>query len=70
MLSTQRMINCPNSECNHPFNLVSDTICDRCQTPLVYRYLWATGNQAAQIPLQTKVANRYEVIKPQIWLDT
>jgi protein phosphatase len=70
MLSTQRIINCPNSECDQPINSVGDTICDRCQTPLIYRYLWATGNQAAQIPPQTKVADRYEVIKPQIWLDT
>jgi protein phosphatase len=70
MLSTQRIINCPNSECDQPFNSVGDTICDRCQTPLIYRYLWATGNQAAQIPPGTKVADRYEVIKPQIWLDT
>lgn len=70
MLSTQRIINCPNSECDQPINSVGDTICDRCQTPLIYRYLWATGNQAAQIPPETKVADRYEVIKPQIWLDT
>ncbi len=70
MLSTQRIINCPNSECDQPLNSVGDTICDRCQTPLIYRYLWATGNQAAQIPPGTKVADRYEVIKPQIWLDT
>ena len=70
MLSTQRVINCPNSECDQPINSVGDTICDRCQTPLIYRYLWATGNQAAQIPPGTKVADRYEVIKPQIWLDT
>lgn len=70
MLSTQRIINCPNSECDQPINSVGDTICDRCQTPLIYRYLWATGNQATQIPPETKVADRYEVIKPQIWLDT
>ncbi len=70
MLSSQRVINCPNSECDHPFNSVGDAICDRCHTPLIYRYLWATGNQAAEIPPGTKVADRYEVIKPQIWLDT
>jgi protein phosphatase len=70
MFSTKRVINCPNPECDQPLNCVGDTICDRCHTPLIYRYLWATGNQAAQIPPETKVANRYEVIKPQIWLDT
>ncbi|MTJ51484.1 serine/threonine-protein phosphatase [Anabaena sp. UHCC 0253] len=70
MLSTQRIINCPNLECDQPINAVGDTICDYCQTPLIYRYLWATGTQAAEIPPGTKVADRYEVIKPQIWLDT
>jgi protein phosphatase len=70
MLSSQRIINCPNSECEQPFNSVGDAICDRCHTPLIYRYLWATGNQAVEVPLGTKVADRYEVIKPQIWLDT
>ncbi|BAZ85512.1 protein phosphatase 2C domain-containing protein [Dolichospermum compactum] len=70
MFSTQRVINCPNPECDQPLNAVGETICDRCYTPLIYRYLWATGKQAAEIPPETKVANRYEVIKPQIWLDT
>ena len=70
MFSTKRVINCPNPECDQPLNCVGDTICDRCHTPLIYRYLWATGNQAAEISPETKVANRYEVIKPQIWLDT
>jgi protein phosphatase len=70
MFSTQRVINCPNPECDQPLNAVGDTICDRCHTPLIYRYLWATGNQAAAISPETKVADRYEVIKPQIWLDT
>jgi len=70
MFSSQRVINCPNSECDQPLNVVGDTICHHCQTPLIYHYLWATGNQAAEIPPGTKVADRYEVIKPQIWLDT
>jgi protein phosphatase len=70
MLSSQRIINCPNLECDQPLNSVGDTICNCCHTPLIYRYLWATGNQVAEIPPGTKVADRYEVIKPQIWLDT
>jgi protein phosphatase len=70
MLSTERIIYCLNRNCEQPINPVGEHVCASCQTPLVYRYLWATGSGAAEIPLGTKVADRYEVIKPQIWLDT
>jgi protein phosphatase len=49
---------------------MGDSDCASCQTPLVHRYLWATGSLSAQISPGTKVANRYEVISHQIWLDT
>lgn len=49
---------------------MGDNVCASCQTPLVHRYLWATGSLSAYIPPGTKVADRYEVIKQQIWLDT
>ena len=49
---------------------MGDSFCASCQTPLVHRYLWATGSLSAQIPADTKVADRYEVISHQIWLDT
>jgi len=49
---------------------MGDSVCASCQTPLVHRYLWATGSLSAQISLGTKVADRYEVISQQIWLDT
>lgn len=49
---------------------MGDSVCASCQTPLVHRYLWATGSLSAQISPGTKVADRYEVIKQQIWLDT
>lgn len=49
---------------------MGDKLCASCQTPLVHRYLWATGSLSAQIPPGTKVADRYEVISQQIWLDT
>lgn len=51
-------------------NSVGDSVCASCQTPLVYRYLWATGSSVAEIQPGEKVANRYEVITPNIWLDT
>ncbi|HEY9661840.1 MAG TPA: hypothetical protein V6C65_25575, partial [Allocoleopsis sp.] len=63
-------IQCANPTCLHPANVVGQTLCDRCQIPLVYRYLWAVGQGAAQIPADTLVADRYLVKSPQIWLDT
>ncbi|WP_448268967.1 protein phosphatase 2C domain-containing protein [Nostoc sp. DSM 114159] len=70
MISTQLIIFCINPRCNSPINPMGDNVCASCQTPLVHRYLWATGSLAAYIPPGTKVADRYEVIKQQIWLDT
>jgi protein phosphatase len=70
MISTQLIIYCINPRCNNPINPMGDSICANCQTPLVHRYLWATGSLSAQIAPGTKVADRYEVIKHQIWLDT
>jgi len=71
MISTQRIIYCTNPGCNNPINPVGDVLlCANCQTPLVQRYLWAIGAEQANIRPQQKVADRYEVITPQIWLDT
>jgi protein phosphatase len=70
MISTQQIIYCPNPACTNPINPVGDSFCTNCQTPLVYRYVWATGSENAKIRSGTKVADRYEVISPQIWLDT
>ncbi|MBI4782086.1 MAG: protein phosphatase 2C domain-containing protein [Oscillatoriophycideae cyanobacterium NC_groundwater_1537_Pr4_S-0.65um_50_18] len=69
-------IQCVNSDCLHPDNAPDQAVCDRCQTPLVHRYLWASSGancgvvNPANIPVDTKVADRYWVIRPQIWLDT
>ncbi len=70
MISTQRIIYCINPNCNNPINPVGDNYCASCQTPLVHRYLWATGSLPTKISLGTKVADRYEAITHQIWLDT
>lgn len=64
----ERIIYCTSPHCENPTNYLGDRICQSCQTPLVYRYLWA--KDAANISSGTKVANRYEVITEQIWLDT
>ncbi|MDF5706799.1 MAG: protein phosphatase 2C domain-containing protein [Nostoc sp. S4] len=70
MISTQRIIYCINKNCNIPINSEENAVCASCQTPLVHRYLWAVGSLSAKMPLGTKVANRYEVIRQQVWLDT
>lgn len=40
------------------------------ESPTIHRLLWVPDPVAAQIPLQERVADRYEVIAPQIWRDT
>ncbi|MCC5641849.1 protein phosphatase 2C domain-containing protein [Nostoc sp. CHAB 5824] len=70
MISTQLIIYCINPGCKSPINPIGDSVCATCQTPLVHRYLWATGSLSAKISPGTKVADRYEVISHQIWLDT
>jgi protein phosphatase len=70
MISTQQIIYCINPDCTDPINPLENRVCANCQTPLVHRYLWATGSVAAKIPPSTNIANRYEVITQQIWLDT
>ncbi|MFM6038193.1 MAG: PP2C family protein-serine/threonine phosphatase [Sphaerospermopsis kisseleviana] len=70
MISTERIIHCINPDCEKPINNLGDRTCKNCQTPIVYRYLWAIGTNAANIPPETKIADRYEVITQQIWLDT
>lgn len=37
--------------------------------PLIIRYLWAVGSAAMQIPIGELVADRYQVVAPQIWQD-
>ncbi|MCP6758763.1 MAG: protein phosphatase 2C domain-containing protein [Fischerella sp. CENA71] len=70
MISTQRMVYCPNPICTRPINPVDNRVCANCQTPLIHRYLWVIGSSAATITPGAKVADRYEIIAPRIWLDT
>ncbi|WP_138497407.1 protein phosphatase 2C domain-containing protein [Nostoc sp. PA-18-2419] len=70
MISTQRIIYCINKNCDILINPEENAVCASCQTPLIHRYLWAVGSLTAKITLNTKVANRYEVIKEQVWLDS
>ncbi|MBD2090425.1 serine/threonine-protein phosphatase [Microcoleus sp. FACHB-1515] len=60
-------IQCPNLTCRHAENAWGQRLCDRCQTPLNYSYLWAiTSSHSAG----TILDRRYVVMAPQIWLDT
>ncbi|MDJ0674486.1 MAG: protein phosphatase 2C domain-containing protein [Calothrix sp. MO_167.B42] len=70
MISTQRLIYCTNQDCTKPINPVGEEVCGNCQTPLVYRYLWVVDSSSHQREIGEKVAYRYEVIAPNIWLDT
>lgn len=63
-------IQCPNSECLYRDNHPGQVVCDRCQTPLTYRYLWAVGTGAAQHLPGALIDCRYAVVSSQIWLDT
>jgi protein phosphatase len=69
---------CVNPSCTAPINALGQTHgafgsaqgpthCAACQTPLVYRYLWALN--ASEHPVSSQVG-RYWVQAPQIWLDT
>ena len=70
MISTQRIIYCVNPDCTNPINPAGESVCASCQTPLIHRYLWASGSLAAAFSPGTKVLDRYEVITQQVWLDT
>ncbi|MEM7726300.1 MAG: protein phosphatase 2C domain-containing protein [Cyanobacteria bacterium P01_A01_bin.45] len=70
MISTQPIIYCTNPECSSPINSIGNTFCAECQTPLIKNFLWATGSNAAQIEAGEMIKNRYEVISPQVWLDS
>ncbi|KAB8331224.1 serine/threonine-protein phosphatase [Scytonema tolypothrichoides VB-61278] len=51
-------------------NSIEDSVSTSSQTPLVQRYLWATGSLAAKIQPGGKVGHRYDVTSSNIWLDT
>ncbi|QYO63758.1 hypothetical protein [Leptolyngbya sp. 7M] len=63
-------LQCPNPDCLYAENQVGQVTCDRCQSPLTYRYLWAVGRKAAQMAVGMLVDCRYAVVSPQVWLDT
>ncbi|MGF1494470.1 MAG: PP2C family protein-serine/threonine phosphatase [Microcoleaceae cyanobacterium] len=68
--SSAPQIYCTNPTCSHPSNDLGNLVCATCHTPITYRYLWALGAEAAQIPPGQFVGNRYYATGSQIWLDT
>lgn len=66
----QPQVYCPNLNCSAPLNKLGNVVCENCQTPLVYRYLWVVGEAVLTVPVGSVIAGRYFVKAPQIWLDT
>ncbi|MEG4583915.1 protein phosphatase 2C domain-containing protein [Microcoleus sp. MOSTC5] len=63
-------IYCPNLSCAEPRNTFGRQHCAACETDLIYRYVWAVGQAAEEVPAGKVIADRYFVIAPQIWLDS
>jgi protein phosphatase len=70
MSYSKPQICCPNPNCAAPLNALGSVVCESCKTPLIYRYLWAVGKLAEQIPASSQIGNRYYVTARRIWLDT
>ncbi|MBE9217124.1 protein phosphatase 2C domain-containing protein [Plectonema cf. radiosum LEGE 06105] len=70
MISTQRIVYCTNPHCTDPVNTYGNRLCANCLTPLTYKYLWAVDTKKINLEPGEKIASRYQVISPQIWLDT
>ena len=63
-------IYCPNPSCPEPRNTFGRQHCAACETELIYRYLWAVGPEAEEVPRGQIIADRYFVTAPQIWLES
>jgi protein phosphatase len=70
MSSFSQPIYCPNPSCPEPQNTFGRQHCAACETNLIYRYLWAVGPEAEEVPRGKIIADRYFVTAPQIWLDS
>jgi protein phosphatase len=70
MLNTPPPIYCNNRHCPNPINSMGKQECATCKSALMYRYLWAVGPYAVQMPLGELVGDRYYVVAPRVWLDT
>lgn len=62
-------IECSNPQCLAPNNLEA-SICERCSTPIIRRYLWSSEPAIATEQKQTLIHERYLALTEQIFLDT
>jgi protein phosphatase len=64
----------PKIECSNPQCLASNdleaSICERCSTPIIRRYLWSSEPAIATEQKQTLINERYLALTEQIFLDT
>lgn len=70
MSASKPQLCCPNPTCAAPLNPLGTLACVSCDTPLIYRYLWAVGQHLEHSPVGGQIAGRYYVTAPQVWLDT
>lgn len=63
------MLHCPNISCQ-ALNAQSNKFCDKCQTPMLRRYLWAIGSDLETYPSGTVICDRYLLMHQQVVLDT
>ena len=68
MSNASSTIQCPNPACQAR-NLLSQQFCQRCQTFLPKRYLWAVGKLVEAQPGDL-LGDRYQLIDCQVLLDT
>lgn len=62
-------IRCVNRRCNAS-NLLENTFCHRCQTPLIKRYLRIGGTLTKKYHIGELVENRFFVYLPNVVIDT
>ncbi|MFW6264408.1 MAG: PP2C family protein-serine/threonine phosphatase [Cyanobacteriota bacterium] len=62
-------IYCSNPHCQAP-NASTHSFCQKCQTPLLKRYLWATGKAIKGYSVGQAIADRYLLLDSRILLDT
>lgn len=69
MSHSEPKIQCSNPHCEAPNNLEA-SICERCKTPIVRRYLWSREKAITPEQKQNLINERYLALTEQIFLDT
>ncbi|AFZ00326.1 PP2C family protein-serine/threonine phosphatase [Calothrix sp. PCC 6303] len=60
---------CPNENCQAD-NRLNEKLCQRCQTPLLKRYLWVAGEKKDLGKVGELLAQRYLIVGKSVVLDT